>query len=307
MKIQHRLLLSFCLFSILQINSPAQPQKDSISISADGTYIIHTGNSTMTISPKVGGRIASYKLGDYEFLIAKNIQPRTYGATFWPSPQSVWNWPPPAVLDNKPYQSEVNGNLIKAVSGKDTTRGFQFIKEFTPGNNNKVDITYSIINISDDIKKVAPWEISRIHKGGLIFFPAGETPVTRKSFEMTPTETIDGIVWHQSTKEILSGDRLSVSDGSEGWMAFAIDGKLLIKKFEDIKPANFAPNEAEVSIYVSGNTDYIEIELQGKYESINPGNKTVWHVEWLSAEIPANVKIEKGSKELVEFVRGIVK
>jgi hypothetical protein len=261
----------------------------------------------MTIDPKTGGRITSYKSGDYEFLITKDIQPEYYGSTFWPSPQSVWNWPPPAVLDNEPYQAEEIGNSIKVVSGKDPATGFQFVKEITTGSNNNLDITYTIVNISDVTKKTAPWEISRVHKGGLIFFPAGETPVSRKSFEMTPTETIDGIVWHQSTKEKLSGNQLSISDGSEGWIAFAIDGKLLIKKFEDIKPANFAPGEAEISIYVSGETDYIEIELQGKYESINPGGKTVWHVEWLSTEIPANIKVEKGSKELVEFVRGLIK
>ena len=69
----------------------------------------------------------------------------------------------------------------------------------------------------------------------------------------------------------------------------------------------FAPGEAEISFYISGETDYIEIELQGKYESLNPGEKPVFKVEWTAADIPADIKVEKGSKELVEFVRGIIK
>ena len=307
MKYRNIIFLIFCPLFIFQSNIAAQTKNDSISLSGDGMYAINSGNTKMIVDPKTGGRITSFKLGDYEFLVDKSEQRFSYGSTFWPSPQSMWNWPPLAVLDSKPYQVEDNGKSIKLTSGKDPKTGFQFVKEISETKNNLYNVKYSIINTTGEIKKAAPWEISRAHKGGLLFFPAGETPPHIKSFEMAPTETINGAVWYQDGKERPKNDQLTISDGSEGWLAYAIDGKLLIKKFKDLKPGMFAPGEDEICFYISHEANYIEIEIQGKYESIKPGEKTDWNVEWTAADIPANIKVEKGSKELVEFVRGIIK
>jgi hypothetical protein len=300
------LLLTFCfLISIQHIS--AQIKKDSTVVSKNAAYSIKSGNIKMEIDPKTGGRITSFKLGDYEFLVSRAKIPFAYGSTFWPSPQSAWNWPPPSVLDREPYSVEKKGETVVMTSGKDPKTGFQFVKEITPLDNNKINVTYSMINISNEVKKASPWEISRASKGGLLFFPAGETPVHRKSFETAPTETINGVVWYTDEKVRPKNDLLSISDGSEGWLAYAIDGKLLIKKYQDNKPGSFAPGEDEVCFYISHTADYIEIELQGKYETLNPGAKTDWQVQWLCAEIPSNIKVEKGSKELVDYVRSIVK
>jgi hypothetical protein len=99
---------------------------------------------------------------------------------------------------------------------------------------------------------------------------------------------------------------LSISDGSEGWVAYAIDGKMFVKRFRDIKPEMQAPGEAEVLFYVSAEADYIEIEIQGRYETLKPSEKSVWSIEWTGVKIPSNIPIEKGTEELVEFVRRII-
>ncbi|MGA7719725.1 MAG: DUF4380 domain-containing protein [Ignavibacteriaceae bacterium] len=296
-----------CLFYFIMVNAITQAQNKSITTTKNGSYIINTGNKNMTFDPKEGGRITSFKLDDYEFLTDKNVHPDNYGSTFWPSPQSNWNWPPPAVLDNEPYQVEYKGKSIVATSGIDPVSGLQFIKEFSGGKNNRMYLTYSILNVYKEVKKVAPWEVTRVHKGGLLFFPAGETPVHKKSFDMALTETMNGIVWSKIEKQGPKSSLLSISDGSEGWIAYAIEGKLFVKKFEDIKPAMFAPGEAEISLYLCPDADYIEIEIQGKYESLNPGSKSVWKVEWNAANIPSTIKVDKDSKELVDFVRGLIK
>jgi hypothetical protein len=300
-------ILMSCLFYFILVNAITQAQNKSITSSKNGSYIINTKNKSMTIAPKEGGRITSFKLGDYEFLTDRNVHPDNYGSTFWPSPESNWNWPPPAVLDSEPYQVEIKGKSLVATSGVDPVFDLQFIKEFSGGKNNRMHLTYSILNVSKEVKKVAPWEVTRLHKGGLLFFPAGETPVHKKACELAPTETINGIVWSKIEKKELKKEQLSVSDGTEGWVAYAIDGKLFVKKFEDIKPALFAPGEAEVGFYINPNVDYIEIEIQGKYESLNPGGKSEWKVEWTAANIPSNIKAVKGNKALVEFVRGLIK
>jgi len=132
----------------MQVTAVIQAQNKSTIISENSSYIINSGNKNMTIDPKKGGRIASFKLGNYEFLAGKDIEPDNYGSTFWPSPQSNWNWPPPAVLDHEPYQVENKDKSIKVTSEKDHSTGFQFIKEFSAGKKNRLDITYSIVNIS---------------------------------------------------------------------------------------------------------------------------------------------------------------
>jgi hypothetical protein len=167
-------------------------------------------------------------------------------------------------------------------------------------------LKYSITNISDEIKKAAPWEITRVHKGGLLFFPIGEGQVGNKHFGPAPTDVLDGIVWYKDEKEKPKESELSIANGSEGWAAYAIDGRVFIKKFPDVKPEDQAPGEAEVSIYVDATSDYVEFEIQGKYGAIKQGDRISWSVEWFAANIPANIKVERGSKELVEFVRNII-
>jgi hypothetical protein len=211
------------------------------------------------------------------------------------------------VLDNEAYQAVNQGKSILLTSGKDLVTGLQFMKEFSTGNKGRLDITYSIINVSQKVRKAAPWEVTRAHKGGLLFFPAGETELGKKSFDKAPAETINGIVWYKDDKTRPEKSLLSIDDGSEGWIAYAIDGKLFIKKFDDIKPAMFAPGEAEISFYISYEADYIEIEVQGEYKSLNPGEKYDWKVRWTGADIPSNIKVEKGSKDLAEFVRKMIK
>jgi hypothetical protein len=261
----------------------------------------------MSVDPVNGGRVVSYRLNDYEFLTGKVIDEDNYGSTFWPSPQSYWNWPPPPVLDVKPYSAINEGNIIKVTSEKDPVTGFQFVKEFSSGKNSRMNLTYSIINISNEIKNAAPWEISRVNKEGLLFFPMGQGSIGKKQFEEANTEIIDGIAWYKDEKKKPEKHLLSIADGSEGWMAYAIDSKLFIKKFPDITPDMFAPGEAEISFYISPEADYIEIEIQGKYETIKPGEKTTWDIDWIVKDIPMDIEVKKDSKELVKFVREIIK
>jgi hypothetical protein len=135
----------------------------------------------------------------------------------------------------------------------------------------------------------------------------GQGSIGKKWFEEANADVINGIVWYQDEKEKPDKHKLSIADGSEGWMAYAIDGKLFIKKFPDIKPDMFAPGEAEISFYISPEADYIEIEAQGKYEAIKPGEKSTWNIEWIGMDIPANIEVKKDNKELVKFVREIIK
>lgn len=271
-----------------------------------GCYLIPCGKMTMTVNTMEGGRIISLTYDGYEFLTGKEINPDNYGATFWSSPQSFWGWPPPPVLDSSPYSLLENGDTIRIISGKDPLTGFQFEKEFSSGRNNWLNLTYTIINTTGEIRHAAPWEITRVHKGGLFFFPLGDGPIGKKQFEPVPAEIINGIVWYKDNGSRPETYQLSIADGSEGWIAYAIGGRIFIKKYHDSARQMQAQGEAEVLLYVSPEADYIEIEIQGTYEAIAPAERSAWDVAWTGVDIPPGISVEKGTKALVEYVRGII-
>ena len=82
---------------------------------------------------------------------------------------------------------------------------------------------------------------------------------------------------------------------------------MFIKKFKDINPEKIAPVEGEVMLYVDSRADFVEYEIEGAYETLKPGEKLNWNVKWIGVNIPANIKVEKDDKELVGFVRKIIK
>lgn len=273
----------------------------------DSVLSLTSGDVSFSIDPSVGGRILTFEINGFDFLTGKSVNQDNYGSTLWPSPQSDWSWPPPAILDAGEYNVESKSDPVMMMSKIDPTTGWQFEKEFSAGDSNSILLKYSIKNISEKNKKVAPWEISRARKCGLLFYPAGEFMTGKKTFPSVDTVRSGGIIWYQDQAERPDNHRLSSSDGSEGWLAYAVDGKVFIKKFPDIKPGRQAPGEGEVLYYVSSTHDYIEIEIQGEYVELKPGEKTEWDVEWIAAEIPSSVKVETGNQKLVEFVRTVIK
>jgi hypothetical protein len=295
------------LILILQVQITAQNEMDSVMILKNGSYQVSSKNVDVVVNPTEGGRITSFKLGSYDFLVEKDSIPGAYGSTFWPGPQSDWNWPPPAVLDSKPYFAVDNGNSVKLTSEKDPVTGFQFSKELSADKANSINLDYTIINKTNETKKVSPWEISRVHKGGLLFFPMGKRAMGVKAFDPVKMDVIDGIVWYQDKLKRPEKNKLSTADGSEGWTAYAIDGKIFIKKFIDIAPEMFAPGEGEVMLYLDPRADFDEYEIEGAYKTLKPGEELNWNVKWIGVNIPADIKVEKGNKELVGFVRKIVK
>src|SRR5882757_3732250 len=88
-------------------------------------FRIKVGNQSMDIDAHLGGRITSFLVDGRNFLTDDKVDSLNWGSTFWPSPQSDWDWPPPAAIDNEPYtvtlevqglKQEVQG-LKQEVSG----------------------------------------------------------------------------------------------------------------------------------------------------------------------------------------------
>jgi hypothetical protein len=278
----------------------------------DGTYSIAVQGQVMKMDPAKGGRITALLFNGNDFLTDSTINDFNWGSTFWPSPQSDWNWPPPAEIDNKPYRVMISGNTIRMTSLQDPKTGIVVEKEISGNiNNQSFTVKYSMINHSGNVRKVAPWEITRVKTNGIAFFPTGKDQARGGLLPSTMVQ--NGIFWYvyQKDKLPVKGDRQIYADGSEGWLAQLNDDMILIKKFPDISLDETAPKEGEVELFASevspSNPGYVEIEHQGVYKTLQPGDTLTWETSWFLRKLPPAVSKQPGNSELPEFVRKIVK
>lgn len=286
-----KFITSILMAACVQVVAAATVAEES----ADGKYIIKNGEVTMTIDVN-GGKILSYKYGDAE-VISQTRFPNSFGSTFWTSPQKEWNWPPVAEFDTKPYTVE-NGDKLVMTSQLSERLKYRVTKTFTPNKKDQsIAVTYTIKNESDETRKVAPWEITRVpNADGLIFFDApldGITPAGLMNFTAQ-----DGAVWFK-TDEAPQNRKIN-ADGT-GWLAYANNGLLLIKQFEDLKAGAPAPDEAEIQVYLNRGKTYIELESQGAYTTLAPGEQLSWTVRWylipVSGETQPSASLVKAVKD----------
>lgn len=244
-----------------------------IADAGEGKYTISTGKTTMTVATD-GGKILSYQYGDKE-IISQTRFPNSFGSTFWTSPQKEWNWPPVAEFDRLPYTVESGATLIMT-SQKSERLGFVVRKEFAADEASEaILITYAIINKSDQTRQVAPWEITRVPNDGIIFF---DTPVDKIwPADLMKFQSANGAAWYQADE---APENRKVNADGKGWLAYCANGLLLVKKFDDLDTSQPAPGEAEIQIYVNQRKTFIEIESQGAYTTLQPGEELKWTVRW---------------------------
>ena len=260
-------------------------------------YSITAGDLTMTVDAGQGGKILSFQYKDKEVL-SQLQRPNAFGSTFWTSPQVEWNWPPVPEYDTKPFTAEQkNGALV--LTGQESPRyHYRIRKEFRPAGN-CIEVKYSIINEAAVERKIAPWEISRVPSEGVIFFDA--TPGTITPVGLLPVSFQDGASWYQVDEA--RANRKINADGS-GWYAYANDGLILVKGFEDIDGTQPAPKEAEIQVYVNAGKTFIELEAQGPYTSLKPGEALNWTVRWYLLPFDGDAV---PSKALIDFVNTVIK
>ncbi len=258
---------------------------------------LRVDDATMTVDPARGGKILSLKYQEQEVLSQSRF-PESFGSTFWTSPQKEWNWPPVAEFDKQPYEVVQRADGRLTISSPVSERlGMSVGKDFAiDASNHAFVITYSIRNEGTEARSVAPWEITRVtNTGGLIFFAPTDSiwPAGLMDFQLS-----DGAAWYETDEA--PRNRKVNADGS-GWLAYCADGLLLVKKFQDLQPEQPAPGEAEVQVYVNRGKTYIELESQGAYTLLQPGESLSWTVRWYLLPVDKNLS----RSELLQRVNGI--
>ena len=268
----------------------------------DGKYTLQNGERTMVIDAAKGGKILSLKYGERE-VISQLRWPEAFGSTFWTSPQKEWNWPPVPEYDKRPYAVEQKDGVLTLTSEVSERMKYRIRKAFAVDERDGAFvITYTIINESDEVRRVAPWEITRVqNEGGLIFF---EAPVEG----ITPAGLMDfkdafGAAWYQTDET--NGNRKVNADG-KGWLAYYNNGLLLVKQFDDLDASQPAPDEAEIQVYVNRGKAHIELESQGAYTTLQPKETVSWTVRWYlqPSDLPAEPS-EKLLKQVKKLLKGV--
>lgn len=290
-----RIATIFCL-ALLFVNTASATMPKGQN-QEEQKYFINVGNLHMMISEN-GGKILSLKYDETE-VISQLRWPESFGSTFWTSPQREWNWPPVSEFDKQPYTVEQNDDAIVMTSQPSSRLGLQVSKKFTTDKQRKaIVITYSIKNVTDTIRSVAPWEITRVPNSGLIFFDASKESISPDN--LLPFQFAHNAAWYQA--DAINENRKINADG-KGWLAYTNNGLLLVKQFTDLDASQPAPGEAEVQVYVNRGTTYIELESQGAYTALHPGQQLSWTVSWYL--LPCNAE-NQPSQSLLDLVRRVL-
>jgi hypothetical protein len=277
-------------------------------------FVLEFGDTKFVVDPTQGARVVTFSLAGTNLLVPTALSSGdpvvlNGGSTFWLSPQAAWgDWPPVAEIDSDAYAPTVTGSTINLV-GTTATIGStmahiekSFTADLTAG---AVDLTYEIHNDGTSVAPYAPWEVSRLARGGLTFGPGAKAPDAGARWEFEPT-AIESVYWWDdasSAASSLTNEKVS-SDGEEGWVAH-VDGNLLfVKTWTPVAAADIALDHGEVELYLGDG--YIELEVQGPQADIAAAASSTFAVRWTVRALAPGTDVSPGSAALLAAVDAIV-
>lgn len=270
-------------------------------------FAFPNGGPRLEVAPGTGGRLSSLTYSGSEFLYLDKSQ-SNWGSTLWSAPQSAWNWPPPHATDAAAYAAAVRGDTLILESPKDNQLGLVFTKRILARDADTCLLqAYGIRNAGASPIQVAPWQVTRVLPGGLSFFPKG--PGGGRGSLASQVKEISGWMWYDMDAAVLPGGVAKYfADGSGGWMAHVDRGGLmLLEAFPDILASQAAPEEAEVEIYADPAKKYEEVEHQGAYVTLAPGESLSWTTRWYLRRIPPAAKKVAGDAALMAFATEVAR
>ena len=279
------------------------------------------GPTEIEVLPSEGGRLARVRYHGVDLVMPRGRVPGFYGDTFWPSPQERFDWPPPPVLDAEPYEivAETQCQLTLR-SAPDPDFGLQVDKHFQIADHG-MSFDFRLTNIWSRSQQVAPWQVTRATREGLLIWAAGE-PFTdadrlQKQHEdpgcwfmhADSTATFDGLVSAGAHAAIGVPEVRTTSKyftDARGWLAHVHHGILFLRVFPDLTPVQAAPRQGEVEMYFNVERDYIELENQGAYVTLAPGQCLDYRVQWRFSTLPAALATDRLTPELVAEIEALL-
>lgn len=258
----------------------------------------------LEVDPSLGGRVVEFSLNGRNALFVDHRD--SHGSTFWTSPQRDWGWPPPSEIDRDPYSCLPSKDAIVIESRCSPAVGVSVQKCFRMANDGAVAIVYTLRNDGGTARAVAPWEVTRVPRSGVSFFSGGTRVGPSAAFPAPAFTESDGLVSVDHRRRA-TGDRKLFAETSSGWLAHVAERLLFLKTFEARTGSACAPGEGDVEIFVSGAAPYVELEQQGTYRTLEPGESTSWSVSWRLFELaPGSPLLRRAPDDLAGSLESAV-
>jgi hypothetical protein len=302
------LLPQFARWFLKKVYVPPRMQTSSSSC------FLESGEVRLCYLPELAGRITELSLGGQNVLSRASTNSLNFGSTYWTSPQADWGWPPVAAIDSAPFRAEVSLGVHRLVGPRAELAGgaVRLHKTYRPAPRaGSFDLGYLLENVGDRSLRVAGWEISRVVPGGLTFFPTGDaelSPIAPHAELQLERRAGFSCFDHAGFQPGLS--QKVHADAKGGFLAHVVRSGaqplLFLKTFADSLPEDQAPGEGEVEIFANQDGAYVELEVQGPYELLDPGQMKSLLVRWTLLPLEPWL-VEPGAFiALSEHVRGLV-
>ncbi len=268
-------------------------------------YVFEFGDTALEVDPSDGGRAVSLSVAGRSVIASRDESPEAYGSSFWPSPQSDWVWPPPASFDKLAWRASIDGPTLVLESATDPKLELSATQRISAQpEHGAFRFELTLHNHGAKARRVAPWQNTRMRPNGLTFFPSHETMSSDAKHQ---TEPQAGLIWFLHDPHARTDGEKFFDDGEEGWLA-QLDGELLfVKTFPDVPKAAQAPKEAEIELYADGAGHFVEVEQQGAYVELAPGQSSTWVVHWAARRVPANITRAPFEPGLAAFARSVAR
>ena len=319
-------------YAILHAQTPNISVHSASNYNAWGWDAVVMQNGLITIAtvPAIGGRVMQYDLGSLpSVFVNSSLLGKTYtpalnsnwynlgGYKTWPAPQTAWNaggWPPPPTLDYGAYTVDDTAQTNDSVSVDISSSaeqwyapGIQFERKATmyPGTS-RVKMDETMINQGSTMAHWSMWSITQSivnHPGKTdyqnywAYFPINPNSRYGQSgvFPQGKSNAWKGAIAPGVYGVQFSADNQKIfADPDKGWIAYAdrSDTVVFAKTFPIFEGAQYPDSGARVSVYVSGNSPpiYMEIEVKGPMvELAASGGRYEFTENWWAAKVRAPV------------------
>ena len=292
----------------------------------DSTVVMQNGIITMATVPAIGGRVMQYDLNNLtSIMVDSSLFGYTYmptsggfhnfgGYKTWPSPQSVWNWPPPPTLDYGAYSVLDTSQTIDSVTlsilspiEKWNAPNIQFKRRaiIFPGTS-RVMMEQTIINNGSTSASWGMWSIVQTivnHPNKTdtanfwAYFPINPNSIYGSSgvkpdyaSSAWKGEVVPGVYGVQFVAE----NKKIFADPDKGWIAYTSlsDTVVFARTFCIFDGMQYPDGGARVTVYVSSNSSpwYMEVEVKGPVVTLAANGGEYTFIEnWWVAKVRAPV------------------
>jgi Domain of unknown function (DUF4380) len=279
------------------------------------------GPTEVEFLPAEGGRLSRLRYHGVDLVLPPGRVPGFHGDTFWPSPQSRFDWPPPPVLDSAPYEIVTESGLSLTVrSSPDPDLGLQVEKRFDLAEHS-LTMQFTLTNIWPHPQDVAPWQVTRAPRTGLLVWATGEpfhdadrlrkqdedpgcwflhrdSPSAFAGLQVGETHSCIAVPAVMGTSKVFTDAR--------GWLAHAHDSTLFLRVFPDLTLDQAAPRQGEVEMFFDSGRDYIELENQGAFVTLDPGESLTYPVQWRFRAVDPGLSTEQLTPELLAEIHSLL-